>query len=315
MVNILFEEKGRVVLSTDVRALMDIPRARLLWVDLVCPEDSEKQLVENLLRVQMQTKQESEEIESSSRFFETNDQILANTYVLVPHDNSYVKESVSMILKEDLLVTHRQSNMIQFTDVFKKLEIFGRVQGAHQLILSMFEYRIDQDADFIENLAKEIAAMGRDISIKRDLDESVVLKIAEFQELTMLMRECIIDKQRVLSAVLRSDFFPTEYDEKLRIILKDVQSLLSYAEFNFERLEYIQNTFMSLVDLEQSKVTKIFTVATVVFMPPTLIASIYGMNYQFMPELGWKYGYLFALCLMVLSSVSTLVYFRGKKWL
>lgn len=315
MVHILYEEKGRVTLSSDVRILMDIPKARLLWVDLSNPSDEEQRLVENLLRVKLQSRQESEEIESSSRFFETSDQILANTYVLIPNESSYLKASVSLILKDDLMVTHRNHDQIQFHDLFKKMENFGRLQGSHQLMLNLFEYRIDQDADFIENLAKDIASTGRQITLERKLDEDLIFKIAEFQEITMLLRECIIDKQRVLSAVLRSDLFPKDSEERLRIILKDIQSLLSHTEFNFERLEYLQNTFMGLIDLEQSKVTKIFTVATVVFMPPTLIASIYGMNYQFMPELSWKYGYLFALALMILSSVSTLVYFRGKKWL
>jgi magnesium transporter len=98
-------------------------------------------------------------------------------------------------------------------------------------------------------------------------------------------------------------------------MIQDVDSLVSHTSFLFERLEYLQNTFLGLIDMEQNKIIKIFTVMTVVFMPPTLIASLYGMNFQFMPETQWEYGYPMALGLMVLSSLMTLFFFRWKKWL
>ena len=101
----------------------------------------------------------------------------------------------------------------------------------------------------------------------------------------------------------------------LRIMIKDIGSLIEHNKFAFERLEYLQNTFMGLVNIEQNRIIKIFTVATVAFMPPTLIASLYGMNFKIMPELDWDYGYLFAITLMVLSSVITLIFFKKKNWL
>jgi magnesium transporter len=98
-------------------------------------------------------------------------------------------------------------------------------------------------------------------------------------------------------------------------MIKDIGSLIEHNKFAFERLEYLQDTFIGLVNIEQNRIIKIFTVATVAFMPPTLIASIYGMNFSFIPELNWNYGYLFAIGLMVLSSVLTLSYFKKKNWL
>jgi magnesium transporter len=103
--------------------------------------------------------------------------------------------------------------------------------------------------------------------------------------------------------------------ERLRIIIKDVNSLLQHTEFSFERLEYLQNTFLGLVNIEQNKVIKIFTVVTVIFMPPTLIASIYGMNFAVMPELRWTYGYVLAIFLMIASSMAFLWLFKRKRWL
>jgi magnesium transporter len=116
--------------------------------------------------------------------------------------------------------------------------------------------------------------------------------------------------------MLRSRDFEGEDLERLRILIKDVNSILDHTTFNSERLEYLQNTFLGLINIEQNKIIKIFTVASVIFMPPTLIASIYGMNFrEFFPELGWEYGYPFALGLMFATSLITLAFFRRRKWI
>jgi magnesium transporter len=131
----------------------------------------------------------------------------------------------------------------------------------------------------------------------------------------MMLRENIIDKQRMISALMRSSTFPEEYMGVLRLMIKDISSLLEHNKFAFERLEYLQDTFLGLINIEQNRIIKIFTVATVAFMPPTLIASIYGMNFKSMPELQWELGYAVAIVLMILSSFGTLIYFRKKRWL
>src|SRR5690606_32637047 len=109
--------------------------------------------------------------------------------------------------------------------------------------------------------------------------------------------------------------FPKDKMDLLRIMIKDISSLLEHNKFAFERLEFLQDTFMGLINIEQNRIIKIFTVATVAFMPPTLIASIYGMNVTTMPELNWSYGYVTAIFLMLVSSFGTIIYFKKKKWL
>ena len=131
----------------------------------------------------------------------------------------------------------------------------------------------------------------------------------------MSLREALFDKQRVLSSLHRNDDLMSDHENRLRIIIKDVNSLIEHANFNFTRLEYLQNSFLGLINIEQNKVIKTFTVVSLVFMPPTLIASIYGMNFQMMPELNWSIGYPIALVLMLVSSIIPLAIFRKKKWL
>lgn len=132
----------------------------------------------------------------------------------------------------------------------------------------------------------------------------------------MNIRENVVDKQRVISSMIRSDgWFSDAEQQRLRTLIKDIGSLIDHTNFIFERLEFLQNTYLGLIDLEQNRIVKIFTVVSLVFLPPTLLASIWGMNFDAMPEMHWKYGYAFALAMMVLSSALTVWVFRRKNWL
>lgn len=141
----------------------------------------------------------------------------------------------------------------------------------------------------------------------------------------MLLRENIFDRQRVLSGILRSERFPNDIYPRLQLMIKDVNSLINHADFSFQRLDYIQDAALGLINIEQNEIVKIFSVAAVIFMPATLIASMYGMNFKFMPELDWvitlssgriiPMGYFFAIGLMLLCSGLTIWFFRFKKWL
>lgn len=162
-------------------------------------------------------------------------------------------------------------------------------------------------------MAKQIAELNQQLILKKHRpDEEILIQLSLFQNETMSLRENIIDKQRLISSLMKSSIFPEEYKGVLRIMIRDISSILEHNKFAFERLEYLQNTFMGFVNIEQNRIIKIFTVATVAFMPPTLIASIYGMNFKSMPELDWNYGYLFAILLMIVSSAGTLIYFKKK---
>ena len=182
-------------------------------------------------------------------------------------------------------------------------------------MLLLLETRIEADADALEGISKDISAISKDLTHEQKTRQEVLIRISGLQEITMMLRETSIDKQRVLSGILRSQYFPEDRKEHLRIILKDINSLLEYTTFNFERLEYLQNTFMGLINLEQSQVIKIFTVVTIIFMPPTLIAGIFGMNYQHIPSTGESWGFWVSLLLMVFSSLIVLWFFRRKKWI
>jgi magnesium transporter len=241
---------------------------------------------------------------------------MANSNFLIQDDDEFTYEAVSFIVKEGILVTVKNIELKVFSDTIRKFLLNNKAfPTSFHLMVAILETRIDLDADMVEIIAKEIAKVSKEITLSGNVDEEVLLDINQLQENSMLLRENIIDKQRVLSGILKSERFPNDLYPKVTIMLKDVGSLINHTDFSFERLEYLQNTFLGLINIEQNKIIKIFTVVSVVFMPPTLIASVYGMNFKILPELEWKYGYLFAILFMIASSTGFLLMFKKKKWL
>jgi len=310
MINYFFLEDETIKMRSDA----DFLQTGIIWVDLINPSDLEKEQVEKVFGLELFTKQEREEIESSSKYVETSEEIGINLNFIIHQDGEYVSEPISFILREKLLITQREKTYKSFDETYKKLRI-SKPEDGDDIFLSLLETRIDFDADLIESITENISKISKELIRDKDLDKDLLLAITSLQETTITIRENIVEKQRVLSALMKSKIFPKEDYEKMRIMFKDVSSLLDHSSFNFERLEFLQNTFLGLLDMEQNRVIKIFTVVTVIFMPPTLIASMYGMNFQFMPELKEKWGYPFAILLMVLSSILTLLFFKKKKWL
>ncbi|MBI5538583.1 MAG: magnesium/cobalt transporter CorA [Bacteroidia bacterium] len=315
MVNIFFKENDKLKLHQGISDIENIPGCDIVWIDLLQPSYEERIAIETRYKITLQTRQEIEEIEVSSRYFESDTLIVTNSHFLIPTENEFRKEPISFILKDHILFSHRNSETRTFTEIYRRIDFNFKLSDAYHVFLSIFEIRIDLDADMIEAMVKDISSISGLVTREKTFSEEILVKISKFQEDTMQLRENIIDKQRVLSAVLKSDYFPQELHNKIRVMIKDTGSLLDYTVFSFERLDFLQNTFLGLVNIEQNKIIKIFTVATVIFMPPTLIASIYGMNFKFMPEIGWKFGYLLAIFLMIFSVAVTLILFKKRKWL
>lgn len=317
MLRIYYKKEKRLAKESDISLLRTIPLGDLVWVDLQNSTVQEKITIETYFDIKYSSVEESTEIESSSRFYELDEELIINSNFLSLKQNDFDYCPVSIILEKGILFTYRDDDLKTFGESVKKIKSNpGSFTNGHQILLTLLETGIEQDADIIEALAKDIADLNKKLTLNRSRsDEEILLKIASFQNHNILMRENIIDKQRLVSSLMKSNLFPEEYMNVLRIMIKDIGSLIEHNKFAFERLEYLQDTFMGLVNIEQNRIIKIFTVATVAFMPPTLIASIYGMNFSRMPELSWDYGYIFAIGLMILSSVITLIYFKKRNWL
>lgn len=316
MISIYYKALKKIIHEAEIKIFNDLPIDEVLWIDLNNPSLKEKKAVESFIGSNLTSWQKAEEIESSSRYSETENTVIANSNFLIQDEDSFTYEPVSFILKDGILVSMRNADLKVFDESSRKFQInYKAFPTGYHIMVALLETRIDLDADMVEGIAREITQISKRLSLNTDIDEEIILTINQLQENTMLMRENIIDKQRVLSGIMKSERFPSDITPKLTIMIKDVGSLINHTDFSFERLEYLQNTFLGLINIEQNKIIKIFTVASVVFMPPTLIASMYGMNFKIMPELDWVGGYPFAIGLMISSSLLTLYMFRRRKWL
>lgn len=309
----LFYHKDNVIrVSREIEFLKANPIKNFLWIDLNDVDEEIENELEDYLKIYIQEEEEMIEIEMSSRYIETSESLVVNFNFL---RLNFDKEPVSFILKNDILITVRSEYLVSFQETVKKISANPRnYPTGYHVFVALLETRVEVDADMVEEMTQQITTLSNSISME-EADEELLMEIKNLQEKTMLLRENIIEKQRGVSSMLKSELIPHELHDKLTIIVKDINSLLEHVKFSFDRLDYLQDTFLGIVNIEQNKIIKIFTIISVIFMPPTLIASIYGMNFEIMPELRWEYGYIIAIVLMLMSSAAILIYFRRKKWL
>ena len=314
MIEIFYKKDGQMMVSQSETDFATIPYTDVVWIDLFVPSGEEKRAVEQFLGTVIQNRAQAEEIEISSRFYETEKAIFANTSFLTPGPDEYNEETVSFILTDNILTTLRECPLRSFTDLQRRILAFPKMyESGHVAFLSILEQRIDLDADMVELVSKEINQYNRKVSVGEDISEEFLIDINLLQENTMLIRENIIDKQRVISSILKSPKYPKEYHSRLNVLLKDISSLINHTDFGFERLEYLQNTVLGIINLDQNKIMKVFTLVSLMLMPPTLIACFFGMNVSF----GWvgtsAWSWLIGLLLMGISTVAIFMVFKRRK--
>ena len=303
MIEIFYRQDGQMSVSQSEADFAIIPREDVIWIDLFSPTGDEKRATEHFLGTTIQNRAQAEEIEISSRFSETEHAIFANTSFLSPGPEEYNEETVSFILADKILTTLRECPLRSFTDLQRRVLAFPKVYvSGHLVFLSILEQRIDLDADMVELISKEISQYNKKVSLGEDISEEFLIDINQLQDNTMLIRENIVDKQRVISSILKSPKYPKIYQSRMNILLKDITSLINHTNFSFERLESLQNTVLGIINLDQNKIMKVFTLISLMLMPPTLIASFFGMNISF----GWFVGnsawmWVIVLVMMVIS--------------
>ncbi len=311
---IFYKDSEKIKVAKTITALKELDKKDIIWIDLLDVSDKTEDTLEGFLKIDIQEDEEMEEIEMSSRYIQTDDSIVANSNFLT---TAFELEPVNFILKNSILVTTRNVELESFNETVKKMFVNTRnFPTGYHVLVALMETRVEKDADMIEDTTDLITGLSQDITAHNGkVDENILIQIKNLQEKVTIIRQNIMDKQRVISNFLKCDFFPEELRPRLTMIIKDINSLFDYTRFGFDRLDYLQDTFLGLVNIEQNKIIKIFTVVNVVFLPPTLIASMYGMNFDFMPELHWKLGYPFAIGLMVISTLLILLIFKLKKWM
>ena len=315
MINIFYRLGGKVDYCQSETEFANLAREDVLWIDLLDPNGEEKRATERFLGTEIQSRAQAEEIESSSRFSESDIAIFANTNYLTPSDDEYISSPVSFTLVGDTLATLREVPLRSITGLQQKLCAKPALfPSGWTIFVTMLDQRIDLDADMVEILGKDTARFSKRINQQEDINEDFLLDINQLQENAMTIRENIVDKQRLVSNLLKSDRYPASLEPRLNVLLQDIASLINHANFNFERLEYLQDTVLGLINLDQNRIMKIFTIISLLIMPATLVASFYGMNVK-LPFDGLNLAWLFIIGVMALLAFALWFAFKKKKML
>ena len=318
MLNLFIKRNGMIVRES-VQSIEAIdPNSDVLWIDLLHPSTQEIAYLSKTYLLDIPTEEEREEIEESARYWEDSETVTINTYFLTrPNEENILhNETVTFMLARNILFTIRYSEFKVFDEIQQSVLASPKnFEDGYDLISKIFELRVEKDADMLESIAKQTRLLRRAVVFDKKLGDDILENLSVLQEMQLSLRDSLFDKRLAITALLRTNKADTDVKDDLGIVLKDINSLVEFTNVNMNILDNIQTLFSSQINIEQNKTIKIFTVVTVAMMPPTLISTIYGMNFKYMPELEWTYSYPIVLAIMVISTVLPILYFKKKKWL
>ena len=324
MLNVFTLENGRLagrILQEEEFDHPDLPgRQPPVWVDMEAPTPQEKAWVRSRFGLAIPEDIVDDDLEESARFYEEdNGELHIRSDFLIDDDVMPRNVRVAFILYHSVLFSVHAEDL----PVFRLLRLRARripalIEDAKDVLLKLYDADAEYSADALEGIYDSLEAVSASVLKPHVNDQAAseaLSAIAKEEDLNGRIRRNVMDTRRAVSFMMRSRMLNAEQFEEARQILRDIDSLDSHTTFLFDKINFLMNATVGFININQNKIIKIFSVASVALLPPTLIASIYGMNFRFMPEVNWDYGYPFALGLMVASVAAPFIYFRRKGWL
>ena len=287
------------------------------WIDAQEPDAQERALLESLLNMEVPGAAEAEEIMNSARCFVDQSGIHVHSLFLVHGDDRYRTESVICILQKTRLITVSEHRLPDFR-LLRMRAKRGQVSSdtPAQLLITLLEQKVENHADVLEGIHFQLEEIGRKILEERNAElQEAISELARLEDSNGKVRLCLMDTQRDISFLLRHLQPEPGQADTLREIMRDLETLMSHTEFLFDKINFLMESTQGFIHIQQGQTIKILSIAAVVFLPPTLIASVYGMNFEHMPELNWRLGYPWALGLMLLAALGSFLYLKSKRWL
>jgi magnesium transporter len=323
MLNVFTLANGRLVQeeidSLDALGRV-LTRARPVWVDLDAPTAEEKGWITQHFAVTIPADAVDDDLEESARFYEEdNGELHIRSDFLIDDDETPRNVRVAFILYQGVLFSVHGEEL----PVFRLLRLRARripalIEDAKDVLLKLYDADAEYSADALEGIYDSLEKVSARV-LKQDVNDQAAGEalnaIARQEDLNGRIRRNVMDTRRAVSFMMRSRMLNAEQFEEARQILRDIDSLDSHSTFLFDKINFLMNATVGFININQNKIIKIFSVASVALLPPTLIASIYGMNFNAMPELQWRWGYPFALALMLASVAAPFIFFRRKGWL
>lgn len=320
MINVFVLQNGRLnQVSVDSRE--DLENVTPVWVDLNEPTDEERILVKTTYGVTLPGEDEVSDIEASARYYEAeNGDLHLRTDFLVEEDAGPSRVvTVAFILSGKILFSVHNDDLPVFRLVrLRARSRPGSIEDYMDVLLDLYATDAEYSADALEGIYEALEEVSTRVLQKEftDQDAAAALNaIAHEEDLNGRIRRNMMDTRRAVSFLMRGRLLNADQFEEARQILRDIESLDGHTSFLFDKVNFLMDATVGFININQNKIIKIFSVASVAFLPPTLIASIYGMNFKVFPEIEWAYGYPFALGLMVAAIAAPLLYFQRRGWL
>jgi magnesium transporter len=319
MLNVFTLANGRLF-QEEIESLEALAHVKPVWVDLDAPTAEEKGWIAQHFGVTIPDDAVDDDLEESARFYEEdNGELHIRSDFLIDDDETPRNVRVAFILFNGVLFSVHGEEL----PVFRLLRLRARripalIEDAKDVLLKLYDADAEYSADALEGIYDALEKVSQRV-LKQEVNDEMAAEalsaIAKEEDLNGRIRRNVMDTRRAVSFMMRSRMLNAEQFEEARQILRDIDSLDSHSTFLFDKINFLMNATVGFININQNKIIKLFSVASVGLLPPTLIASIYGMNFKAMPELDWALGYPYALGLMALSVVAPFIYFRRKGWL
>ena len=327
MLNIFTLANGRLF-QEEIESLEELSRFQPIWVDLESPTLEEKRWINQHFGLLIPEDAMDEDIEESARFYEEdNGELHIRSDFLIAHEDEPRTVRVAFIINQQNESLKSRGVLFSIHDedvpVFRLLRMRARrapglIEDDKDVLLQLFDADAEYSADTLEGIYDELEKASKLVLsevVTDALAGEVLGAIARQEDLNGRIRRNVMDTRRAVSFMMRAKMLNAEQFEEARQILRDIESLDSHTAFLFDKINFLMDATVGFININQNKIIKIFSVASVALLPPTLIASLYGMNFEFMPELKLAWGYPYALVLMLASAIVPMWYFRKRGWL
>jgi magnesium transporter len=320
MINVFVLQNGRLN-QVPIASRQDLENVAPVWVDLTDPTDDERAWVKTIYGVILPGEDEVSDIEASARYYEAEngDLHLRTDFLLEEEDGPSRIVTVAFILARKMLFSVHTDDLPVFRLVrLRARSRPGSIEDYMDVLLDLYATDAEYSADSLEGIYESLEEVSQRVLQKEftDQDAAAALNaIAHEEDLNGRIRRNMMDTRRAVSFLMRGRLLNSDQFEEARQILRDIESLDGHTSFLFDKINFLMDATVGFININQNKIIKIFSVASVAFLPPTLIASVYGMNFKFLPELEWHFGYAWAWALMVGSAIAPFWYFRKRGWL
>ncbi|MGC8853153.1 MAG: magnesium/cobalt transporter CorA, partial [Hydrogenobacter sp.] len=292
----------------------EIPKDSVIWLDVEKPSEEEINWLKSAVSFEMPPREVFGDIEISSKYKEENNSIYMNLSFVIQQKEDILVEPVVFFIKGRYLVSLRYRDIPTLL-IFQKRAIAQNMhfQFPEAIFAEIVKIEIDRIGDRLEILGRRIRNLRKEVFSEQS--EEIIKDLSYYDELNITLRESINEKLRILSHFIKSPRVNAQTKRDMKVALDDLHTLLDYTTLYMDRIDSIQSSLLGLISIRQNEAVKVFTVLATIFLPATLIASIFGMNFKYMPELNWKYGYPYSLFLMVSTTLVLIYWVKRKGWL